>query len=582
MKKLICLLGTLILSWNLCVFGVNAAETDVVPLGVCAVVSDDDGSTGIEDAQAIGNLDSFQSYELYIDRKQVLSIDPQNSELASTGASIPTFYHAEFMLPDTSLQVYLTGLRSNNIEEIQQMIIDSYIDDRSFELHDLSFIDTEKTSIDDGDENLCWAAASSNILYYTGWGAKAGFSDEDAIFDLFHSSFSDGGSHQENAMAWFFNGAALQNNIFTFGAAKIKNYPDSGGYFRDYAYDMVSGYKYVRGTGDLNYMMEQLKQKYGISPGVTSLKNGSAAGSHAITLWGMVTDLSYHADQIEHYHGVLITDSDSHMISSFDRRDADRVLSYYPLYVNNQNLFCFDYSDDLTACIDDYEYLMPYSKSVPRETDFTSGRNKAQYSDLIVSEAYLNSKSTNAVNTLYESGSDLYFSYAVSSAADKAWRSNIQTKRSIINKKGETIYSETDSIPVSYLNGLNYIQSTDLRTATIKDIPSGDYTLTFTVNPDHQTTEAFYYNNTRSIDFRVRDSYIRGDYDNNSIVNINDTTLILRKLAGFDTNEDERAEERCNIDGDHFSIKDATLIQRYLSNLKTEYEIGNKALYQDP
>ena len=582
MKKLISVLCVLILSLSLCPFTVNAAEIDVVPLGVCAVVSDDDGNTAIEDAQAIEDLESFQSYELYIDRHSVLSVDPQNSELAATGISIPAFYHAEFMLPDTTLQVYLTGLRSNNVEEIQQKLIDSFVTDTAFELYDLSFIDTEKTSIEDGDEYLCWAAASSNILYYTGWGAKAGFSDEDELFDLFRSSFSDDGSHQENAMAWFFNGAALRNNVFTFGGAKIKNYPRSGGYLRDYAYDMVSGYQYVWGAEDLNSMFEKLKQKYGISPGIILQSNGSAVSSHAITLWGMVTDLSYGVYQSEHYHGILITDSDSHMIDSSDRRDADRVLSYYPLYVDNWKSFCFDYSEDLTARFQDYEYLMPYSNNVPRETDLMSGRDKTKYSDLIVSEAYLNNKNTKATNTLFESGSDLYFSYVVSSAADKAWRSTIRTKRSIVNSKGETIYNDTDSIAVSRLSGLNYVQSTDLRSASIKNIPAGDYTLTFTVNPNHESTEAFYYNNTRTIDFKVRDSYLRGDYDNNSIVNSNDTTQIMRNLVGAAAINDEKAEERGNIDGGNLSVRDATLIQRYLINLKTPYEIGIKALYQDP
>lgn len=582
MKRLLCMICIPMIILSLCTFSVNAAEIDVVPQGVCAVVSDEEGNTAIENAGAIDKLNSYQSYELYIDRKPVLSVDSQNSDIASTGALIPNFYHAEFMLPDTTLQVYLTGLRSNNVEEIQQKLIDNFVSDASFELNDLSFIDTEKTSMEDGDENLCWAAASSNILYYTGWGAKAGFSDEDAIFDLFHSSFFDNGSHQENAMAWFFNGAALHNNIFTFGNAKIKSYPNSGGYLRDYAYDMVSGYRYVWGAGDLNSMLEKLKQRYGISPGVVLQSDGTSVGSHAITLWGMVTDLSYNDHQIEHYHGVLISDSDSHMIESSDRRNADRVLGYYPLYVNNRNSICFDYSDALTAYIEDYEYLMPYGKSVPRETDLASGRNKAKYSDLIVSEAYLNLKNTKAINTLYESGSDLYFGYVVSSAADKAWRSAIRTKRSIVNAKGESIYNDTDSISVSYLSGLNFVQSTDLRTATIKNVPSGDYTLTFTVNPNHESAEAYYYNNTRTIDFKVRDSYIRGDYDNNGIVNSNDTTLIQRKLAGFNNDEDERAEERCQIEGDKLSIKDATLIQRYLSSFELPYEIGKKALYQDP
>ena len=223
MKKVLCVLYVLIISASFCAPAVSAADADTVPLGICAVVTDDDGSSEVKGKEAVEEPDSYKSYELYINKQPVLTVERQNSDLAATGSSVPSFFHAEFMIPDTTLQVYLTGLRSDNIEELQTLIIDSLTTDATFELYDLSFIDTEKTALSDGDENLCWAAASSNILYYTGWGAKAGFKDEDELFDLFTSSFTDDGSHQENAMAWFFNSAALKRNLFLIYLAKIKN-----------------------------------------------------------------------------------------------------------------------------------------------------------------------------------------------------------------------------------------------------------------------------------------------------------------------------------------------------------------------
>lgn len=581
MKKFVCLLFTLLLTVQLCAVAVPAAEVDLIPSGICAVVSDREGNTEIESADAVEELDSFQSYELYVDRKPVLSVDAQNKELAATGVSAPVIYHADFMIPDTTLRVYLTGLRSENIEELQQKIIESFTDGRSFELSDLSFIDTEKTALPDGDDNLCWAAGSSNILYSTGWGAQAGFSTEDEIFDLFAASFTDDGSHQENAMAWFFNGAALHNNFFSVYGSQVRNYSRSGAYLQDYAYDMVSGYNYVRGTGDLNRLYDLLTQGYGISPGILLESGGSTAGSHAITLWGLVLDLSQSEDSAARFSGVLISDSDSDMINGSDRRKAKRVLSYYPLYANADGLFCFDYDEDLTAIWDDYEYLMPYSKDIPRETDRSASRDKINSPDLIIGGTYLSDSYAGAEKTLFESGSDLHFQYAVSSAADKKWRSNIKTERRITDSNGKVIFRDIDTITISYLSGLRYIEMTDPRSAVTKNVPAGDYTLTFTVNPNHASAEAYYYNNTRSIEFRVRDSFMRGDFDNNREIDLTDATLIQRELSGMKTYAEERAEERADIDGMGLDITDAVIVQRYLSDFVVPYPVAEKALYQD-
>ncbi len=579
MKKFLCMLSALLFLIPSCSASVFAADIDTVPLGICAVTSDNEGNSAIENADAIEELSSYHSYDLYIDKEPVLSVEAHNDEMASTGASLPVYYNAEFMIPDTTLKVYLTGLRSENIEELQQRIIDNFMNDTFFELSDLSFIDTEKTSIKDGDENLCWAAASSNILHYTGWGAEAGFSDEDALFDLFSSSFSDGGSHQENAMAWFFNGAALQNNIITFGGAKVKNYPRSGGYFKDYAYDMVSGYKYIRGAYDMNNMFMLLTHGYGISPGLNLMKNDSNTGTHAVTLWGMVIDETYSIDNAERYRGIMITDSDSHKVNSSDRRNADRVLGYYPLYFS-RNLFCFDYYLGYTASLDDFEYLVPYSKDVPRETASSASKDKTKTPDLIISEAYLNDKFTTSIKTLYESGSDLYLQYIVSSAADKPWRYDIKTKRSVTSSDGEVLFSDIDIVDGSFFNGIKYTQASELRYIKLDNVPAGDYTLTFTVNPNRDHTEAYYYNNTRSIDFSVRDSYNRGDYDDNRIVDLIDVSLLQKDITGFNTYKDSKTEERCDIDENGLDIADSTLILRSLCDMEIPYSVGVKALYK--
>lgn len=580
MKRFISAILILIILLSLCSFSAFAADVELIPLGVCAVVSDADGNRIVQDADSALEGDA-QGYELYIDRHPVLSVESSGGEIAATGAAVPTFYQAEFMIPDSTSQVLLTGLKKENVGEIQQRIIEKYIVGQPFEISDLTFIDTEKTARSDGDESLCWAAGASNILYYTGWGARAGFKDEDDIFDAFASSFTDNGSHQENAMAWFFNGAALQRNSFTYGAARVKNYPDSGGFLRNYAYDMVSGYSYIREASHWNGIYNLLRKNYGISPGINLAEDNQIVGSHAITLWGMMIDTALDINDPDRYQGVMIADSDSDMLDDRDRRKAEKILEYYPMYVNQRDMFSFDYADGPVAMFDDYEYLMPYSSSVPHETDLNSSRDKTRNPDLVIGEAYLSNKAnTRSVQTLFESGSEIHFGYAVASAADSAWRSTIKTERKISSSAGKVVFSDTDSISVPFLTGLNYISITDLRFDSVKNIPAGDYKLTFTVNPQHSTKEAYFYNNTRTIEFQVRDSYIKGDFDNSKKVEIIDATLLQRHLAGI-VDSDSKAEERADIDDDGIDSTDAVWIMRSLSEIEIPYTVGNKMLYKE-
>ena len=58
----------------------------------------------------------------------------------------------------------------------------------------------------DTDEYLCWAAATSNVLHYTGWGQQAGFGSTDYLLDLFTTSFNDDAGNTFSAVMWFFSG----------------------------------------------------------------------------------------------------------------------------------------------------------------------------------------------------------------------------------------------------------------------------------------------------------------------------------------------------------------------------------------
>lgn len=542
----------------------SAAEARTEPVGVYAVVSDGvrhyTGST-----QSWEQLEDGQAYELYVQKQPVLRV----------GAAAPDKrFHVDFMLPDSDNQVYLTGLSAANVEEVQQAVLDSYIDGEPLHLKSLHFIDAEKTQEGDNDDNLCWAASCANMLVYTGWAQQAGFQTEDAVFDLYANAYSDNGGFQRDGIAWFFNGVALGTNNGYF-SAKLLNYPNSGGYFRNYAYDMVCNYEYVRSTLEMNQMLDRLKSGCGVSPGIGIVYEGERYGSHAITLWGYVLDTSLADNDSNRYRAVFITDSDSDMTEKTDRSHSFNVLHMYPMFMQDGS-FCFDYGDGMTAIMEDFTYLQPYSSNVPCERDLATMRNKIKYPDLCFGAVYLsNSKYGAEQNTLFESGAMPYMRFCVENASDKAYRAALKVSRQVTDQNGKSVLNDTVTIGSSFLD---LAESTDFRGDRLSKLPAGDYTLTLKVNENRPVTEAYYYNNTYTLSFRVRDSYRVGDCDGNGIIDVCDVTFMQRLLADMDS-ENVKAAERGNIESEQLDVTDATLLQAYLASYETNAPIGKKRLY---
>lgn len=573
MKKHLSIL-CLVLSLALfCLPAATAAEVPSQPLGKVYVIGEtESGKTVKTAAPDAAKMDNLDRYELYVEKEPVLSVGSNAGE-ATGAAAIPKFYHVKFMIPDTTEEVYLTGLRAQYVEEIQQAIIDSYLGGENFDLTGLGFIDTEKTLKQDGDEGLCWAASAADILTYTGWAAKAGFRDEDEVFDVFAKEFSDNGSHQHNGLAWFFNGAMLRANLGLLGS-KALNYPYSGGYLKGYAYDMVCDFEYLESVAAMNHMSDYLENGYGISLGIVISDTQNRSGGHATTLWGLVTDTALDRNDPKRFKSFFMTDSDSHF-SEGDRRDAPDVLSLYHLD-SSSGKFAFRYYDDVTGVFDDYTYLVPYSKNVPHETDFGTMRDKTRYPDLAVYQQYLEINGAAAdANAVYESGANIGFGCSFANTADKRYRANAVLETTVTDQKGKALFSNSDSRNLT----LNYTEFTDSLNYTAKQVPAGDYTLQFTINPKHTVTEAYYYNNTRTMTFKVRDSYLGGDFNGDGKVNIQDATDLQRYLAEF-TNAGSKPKERGNVNGGALNIQDVTDIQRSLADIPTTAAVGEKKLHE--
>ncbi len=96
------------------------------------------------------------------------------------------------------------------------------------------FLDAEKTPPGDNDDLMCWAAAASNILTWTGWGNVSAISDQsdqyeaDEIFKYFQDHWTDEGSWPTDAWSWWFDGNNPDSGI---GASEVT--AAGGDFFRE-------------------------------------------------------------------------------------------------------------------------------------------------------------------------------------------------------------------------------------------------------------------------------------------------------------------------------------------------------------
>jgi hypothetical protein len=106
-----------------------------------------------------------------------------------------------------SRSLYLRALRMEWFEE--RALLDATPTGASYMLYENwggTWCDVEKTPSNTEDDLLCWAAAASNVLEWTGWGMVGSFSNTDDIFAHFQDHWQDEGGWPDNAMEWWFDG----------------------------------------------------------------------------------------------------------------------------------------------------------------------------------------------------------------------------------------------------------------------------------------------------------------------------------------------------------------------------------------
>ncbi len=491
------------------------------------------------------------------------------------------YYTAEFMIPESSYQVYLTGLTQDNVSEIRQAIIESYTEGGDFDLKNLGFIDAEKTWANDGDENLCWAASTANILTYTGWAAQAGFDTTDDLFEAFINNFTDDSGNVECATGWFVNGIAAPE-----GAQPT---PGTGRYLPKYNYsDLVDTFDtYNNCAEQFRTVYPRLKAGYGVSLSLDIYGSNGYEGGHAVTLWGFVTDRRYPETSTQYYHSVFITDSDSDKNSvknGKDRRDADDVMSLYTLEPQVQDgidTYSFDISYQKIGLIAEAVTVVPYSADIPYETSPEATLDPVNYPDIVLDPFILSDDPNDDEKTIttFAEGTTIYYHPYMMNVANADYVGKLSLAVTVKNAQGTEVYSRNFHYSQPVTISQNHAMGFTPQSITPK-LPVGDYTITASFSPNHNVTEAYYFNNTRSIDFKVRGKYLLGDANGDGVIGTTDITKMQRILARLDHSMDDMMRQRCDINhsGD-LALPDVTILQRKLARMEVAFPVGETRFY---
>lgn len=181
---------------------------------------------------------------------------------------------------------------------------------RNFDNFGGYWCDAEKTADDTDDDLMCWAAAASNMLEYTGWGLTSGMWDSDANFEHFNDHWEDQGALISIGVRWWFDGTVPSNYPddppYIGGAASWAEVDVAGGgEFWTPTYDYTS-YLHTSSSGNrMETIDSYLHNGWGVGLGIYD-------GGHAITCWGVNYDTDYdqETEWEDYYVGIWVTDSD--------------------------------------------------------------------------------------------------------------------------------------------------------------------------------------------------------------------------------------------------------------------------------
>ncbi len=197
-------------------------------------------------------------------------------------------------------------------------LLPSFASASSYYVYDVwggTYSDAEKTYSNTDDDLMCWAAAASNILYWTGWGnvSSEDFSSADDIFNYYQYYWTDDGGNSAYAWNWWFTGNGVSEN--SDGWSYVE-YSDGGDFYNQRLFSQV--FRYSVNTSKI---MEDLNRFFNMGYGVTCSLTRDGESGHMVSVWG------YEYDEAGNYVGIYVTDSDDDKSSDY----ADDVLAYYDI-----------------------------------------------------------------------------------------------------------------------------------------------------------------------------------------------------------------------------------------------------------
>lgn len=489
-------------------------------LGFTTRMEDTDGNTltrsGVLNPDGLANSvrsAKIASYSIYYNGRLLMTVTPvgfsePDAAVMSGGAPTCTgFYKTTFSIDDTR-EIFLTGLTESTLEQVQTELTASALEDRYFSLTNVDFIDAEKefTDVAEGeiasDANLCWAAASSNMLRFSGWGSEAGFRTEDDLFESFISAFTDAGGSYTYGLDWFFNGYyAMQGND---GWAQLRAPGESGKYLSEYPTDsLYQTYEISNHIDNLRPVLDALERDCAVGISIGNYLSSFRIGGHAITLWGYLHDTSASPYSKEAYPAIFISDSDSDKYDGALRRQAPnrlRVMMMDGMFDGfGADSWELDYPSTFPWRLESFTVLEPYRAEL--EQDASGTHNKNTSADFSVQDLYVRASTFDdlelGIDTIPANQSFKIGGIALNNSAVNLSSARLQIVTTI-TQNGQTVWEKTSQRSVSRFSANAYVKLSE----TCNSLAAGSYEATIRVTASG-ISEAYLLNNTRSISFTV-------------------------------------------------------------------------------
>ena len=488
--------------------------------GFTTRMEDTDGNTltrsGVLNPDGLANSvrsAKIASYSIYYNGRLLMTVTPvgfsePDAAVMSGGAPTCTgFYKTTFSIDDTR-EIFLTGLTESTLEQVQTELTASALEDRYFSLTNVDFIDAEKefTDVAEGeiasDANLCWAAASSNMLRFSGWGSEAGFRTEDDLFESFISAFTDAGGSYTYGLDWFFNGYyAMQGND---GWAQLRAPGESGKYLSEYPADsLYQTYEISNHIDNLRPVLDALERDCAVGISIGNYLSSFRIGGHAITLWGYLHDTSASPYSKEAYPAIFISDSDSDKYDGALRRQAPnrlRVMMMDGMFDGfGADSWELDYPSTFPWRLESFTVLEPYRAEL--EQDASGTHNKNTSADFSVQDLYVRASTFDdlelGIDTIPANQSFKIGGIALNNSAVNLSSARLQIVTTI-TQNGQTVWEKTSQRSVSRFPANAYVKLSE----TCNSLAAGSYEATIRVTASG-ISEAYLLNNTRSISFTV-------------------------------------------------------------------------------